>query len=223
MSSRRDFLRRSLGLGLPSDDAEAWAEVEARAAQFGIVPGTRVDASGALVAPSLFGDEPYLGEIFYFAFDFAPQNYAFCNGQLLLIAENQALFALLGTTYGGNGVTTVGLPDLRGRIPMHMGQGPGLSNRTLGEVGGVEAVTLLTSNLPAHTHTLSAASVGTRATPVDGSRFAPLDAGRAGYAADATASWPSGSTGSSQPHANMPPVLVLNACIVLSGIFPSRN
>ncbi len=223
MSSRRDFLRRSFGLGLPSDDAEAWAEVEARAARFGIVPGTRVDASGAPHAATMTGSTPYLGEIFFFGFTFAPRNYAFCSGQLLPIAQNQALFALLGTTYGGNGQTTFGLPNLRGRIPMHMGQGPGLSNRSLGEVGGVEAVTVLESNLPTHTHALSAAASGSRAAPVDGSRFAPLDAGRAGYAADATAAWPSGSAGGSQAHINMPPVLVLNACIALSGIFPSRN
>src|ERR1051325_7890057 len=99
---------------------------------------------------------PFLGEIRLFAGNFAPRGYAFCNGQLLAISQNTALFSLLGTTYGGNGETTFALPDLRGRGPNRFGQGPGLANSVQGQIGGTENVTLLTGNLPAHNHTVNA-------------------------------------------------------------------
>src|SRR6187399_3074015 len=102
--------------------------------------------------------EPFLGEIRLMSFGFAPKGWAFCNGQFLPINQNQALFSLLGTTYGGNGQTNFALPDLRGRIPVHSGQGPGLSNSSLGETGGTEAVTLTVAQLPRHSHAAQGAS-----------------------------------------------------------------
>src|SRR5688572_5350285 len=99
--------------------------------------------------------EPFIGEIIMFAGNFAPRGWAFCSGQLLSIAQNTALFSILGTTYGGNGQTTFALPDLRGRCPVHQGQGPGLSNYSLGQVGGTESVTLIASQLPPHSHTVA--------------------------------------------------------------------
>src|SRR5262245_2996958 len=111
--------------------------------------------------------QPYIGEIRMVGFNFAPLGWALCNGQLLAISQNTALFSLLGTTYGGNGQTTFALPDLRGRIPIHQGQGPGLSNRVLGEVGGQESVALTSQQMPAHTHALLASpSPGTTISPV---------------------------------------------------------
>ncbi|MCP3973971.1 MAG: phage tail protein [bacterium] len=103
----------------------------------------------------LLGTDPYLGEISWFAGNFAPRGWALCNGQLLQISQNPALFSVLGTTYGGDGRTTFALPDMRGRSPIHMGTGPGLSNRRLGERGGSETTTISVANLPAHTHTIS--------------------------------------------------------------------
>src|SRR6187549_3017598 len=102
--------------------------------------------------------EPFLGEMKFIAFNFAPKGWALCNGQFLPINQNQALFSILGTTFGGNGQTTFGLPDLRGRVPMHPGNGPGLTPRTLGEQLGTETVTLLAGNVPSHTHAFLAAS-----------------------------------------------------------------
>jgi microcystin-dependent protein len=107
------------------------------------------------IFPSRNGADPFLGEIYMGGYNFAPRGYAQCDGQLLSIAQNQALFSLLGTTYGGNGTTTFALPDLRGRSPMHQGQGNGLSNRNLGEKSGFETITLTTGQLPAHNHTVN--------------------------------------------------------------------
>ncbi|MCU1356488.1 MAG: Tail Collar domain protein [Acidimicrobiales bacterium] len=163
--------------------------------------------------------EPMIGEIRMVGFTFAPRGWAMCNGQLLPISQNTALFSLLGTTYGGNGQTTFGLPDFRGRMPVHRGQGPGLANRDQGEAAGVEAVTLTTAEIPAHQHA-GAASTGdptsNRATgtaPARGGAYGQPDgAGAAGSL-----------VGGSQPHPNLPPYLVVNFIIALEGIFPSRN
>src|SRR6478736_5724856 len=108
-----------------------------------------------LLAKPLFAQDPFVGEIRLFAGTFAPKGWAFCNGQLMSISQNTALFSLLGTTYGGDGKTTFALPDLQGRLPMHFGQGPGLSNRDLGEKAGSETVALTTSQMPLHGHTVS--------------------------------------------------------------------
>ncbi len=167
---------------------------------------------------------PFIGQITLNAFDFAPRNYAFCSGQLLPIQQNQALFSILGTTYGGNGVQTFALPDLRGRVPMHWGSGPGLSNRSLGEVSGTESVTLLQTQMPAHTHIPFASSSAPSVGVPTGNSWAT--GGTAAYAATANTTMASGAlntAGSSQAHENRAPILVMNYCIALFGIFPSRN
>ncbi len=169
--------------------------------------------------------EPFLGEIRMFGGNFAPRGWAFCHGQLLPISSNAALFSLLGTIYGGNGSTTFALPDLRGRVPMHFGSGPGLSERRQGLRAGVETVTLTTGQLPAHNHAL----IGTSATPSTAAPAGaqlPTGSSRiyATGAADANLAASSiGNAGSSQPHENMPPFLVVNFIIALVGLFPSRS
>ena len=165
---------------------------------------------------------PFLGEILLVPYNFAPRGYAFCNGQILSIAQNTALFALLGTTYGGNGVQTFALPDLRGRVPVSSGQGPGLQPYSLGEIGGFEAVTLLSTQMPAHNH-----SVGCLADDADqGSPQNHFPANAASYSATGGQTMnPAmiGVAGGNQPHENRPPYLVINYVIALQGIFPSRS
>lgn len=168
--------------------------------------------------------QPYLGEIMLFAGDFAPRGWALCNGQLLSINQNQALFSLLLTRYGGNGQTTFALPDLRSRAPIHAGQGPGLTDRVLGEQDGVEAHALSIAEMPAHSHAAFAHSEnGTSASPAG--RFPARDPSAVphyGPGADtALAPGAIGVAGGDQPHNNMQPYLVVNYCIALQGIFPS--
>ncbi len=176
----------------------------------------------------------YLGEIKPFGFQFAPKGWALCAGQLLSIAQNTALFSLLGTTYGGNGVTTFQLPDLRGRTPITPGQAPGGSPYTLGETGGVETVTLLSTQMPMHNHTFSGTLQPGSKKPVANGIFADDDDTTqtveyfAAYNAPGSVLTPLnavtlGTAGSSQPHSNMQPYLVINYCIALVGIYPSRN
>jgi microcystin-dependent protein len=175
--------------------------------------------------------EPFLGEIRMFGGNFAPRGWAFCNGQLLSISQNTALFSLLGTTFGGNGQTTFALPDLRGRAPMHWGQGTGLTPRTLGEASGTESVTLISTQMPAHTHALNASGAqGDAPTPsgtvnavlLDTSTQQPLNL--YGNAPNTTMSPTAiGMAGGSQPHNNMQPYLCVSMIIALEGIFPSRN
>jgi microcystin-dependent protein len=176
---------------------------------------------------------PYVGEIRCFGFSFAPVGWAFCNGQLLAIAQNDALFAILGTTYGGDGVTTFGLPNLQGRIPMHWGNGPGGFNTTIGQVQGVPTVTLTTSQIPIHAHTINSANVDAgganehSAAPTGTAFIGPSNPDGV-YNTTPTVNSPFAPgcisiTGGSQPHDNMQPYLVLNFCIALEGIFPSRN
>jgi microcystin-dependent protein len=172
--------------------------------------------------------EPFVGEIRMVAFNFAPRGWALCNGALLPIAQNTALFSLLGTTYGGDGRTTLALPDLQGRIPVHPGRGPGLTARRLGEEGGEDAVALTEPELPAHTHTIQAtAAPGTVNSPTN-AIWAEPRYGRAteqAYAAGAgkTMSPAAVSTaGQSQPHNNLPPYTVVNFVIALVGLYPGR-
>ncbi len=168
----------------------------------------------------------FLGEIRIVGFNFAPRGWAFCNGQLLPISQNTALFSLLGTIYGGNGQTTFALPDLRGRVPVHFGQGPGLSNYDQGEITGTEAVTLTTNELPAHAHSVSPLTSKAEETtnrpdgayPTVGGIYASTQNGAAPMAPT-----PSAATGGNQPHSNLQPLLVMNFVIALTGIFPSRN
>jgi microcystin-dependent protein len=163
--------------------------------------------------------EPFLSEIRIMSFNFAPKGWALCNGQLLPINQNQALFSLLGTTFGGDGRVNFALPDQRARVPIHVGSG-----HTLGEKGGEQAHTLSISELPTHTHTLNANS-GNATTPLTGGNL--LAAGNNLYApaSNMTALSPTmvPNVGGSQPHLNMQPYLVLNFCIALQGIFPSPN
>jgi microcystin-dependent protein len=170
--------------------------------------------------------DPYLGEIRIFGGNFAPLGWAFCAGQMLPIAQYDALFSLLGTTYGGDGQTTFGLPDLRGRAPIHAGQGPGLTNRTPGEMSGSETITLTQSQLPAHTHALLASpDPGTSTGPTDGV-WAASSTGDKQYApAPDTGMNPAtiSATGGNQPHENRHPFLAANFIICLEGIYPPRS
>lgn len=170
---------------------------------------------------------PYIGEIRMFAGNFAPVGWEFCNGQLLPIAENDALFNLIGTTYGGDGENTFALPDLRGRLPLHFGQGPGLSNYILAEAAGSEAVTLTGQQIPNHTHTMFANSAtGTEASPQN-HVLASTAAGDAYFSSQnlpgLTELGQSAlqSAGGSQPHNNMAPYLAISFIISLYGIYPS--
>jgi len=167
--------------------------------------------------------DQYLGQIIPVAFNFAPQGWAQCNGQLLNISQNQALFALLGTTYGGNGITTFALPDLRGRMIVGPGQGPGLPNIVQGQQSGSETTQLTTANLPAHLHAISSSTAtGTTNVPTNN---VPANSGALDkeYAATAnTAMAPSGTTGSNTPVNNMKPFAPVFYIIALQGIFPSR-
>ena len=163
--------------------------------------------------------EPFLGEIRMMSLNFPPKGWAFCNGQLLPINQNQPLFALLGTTYGGDGRITFALPNLRGRVPVHAG--PTLP---IGTVAGAESHTLTANELPAHTHAAQAVSAQATTADPSGALWAATSAPH--YAAGAQTVMAAGAVanvGGSQPHPNMPPYLVIPFCIALQGIFPSRS
>jgi len=165
--------------------------------------------------------EPFLGEIMIASFSFAPKGWALANGQLLPINQNQALFSLFGTTYGGDGRVNFALPDLRGRVPIHMGNG-----HTIGERAGTESVTLIQTQLPAHNHFLSAVSVPPNSNNPSGNSFANSTPGELyTNAAGSTTANPAtiGSVGGNQPHNNMQPTLTLCFCVAIQGIFPSQN
>jgi microcystin-dependent protein len=171
--------------------------------------------------------DPFIAEIRIFPFNFPPRGWAFCNGQLLPISQNTALFELIGTAYGGNGSSTFALPDLQGSAPMHPGQGFGLSSYDLGQSGGSETVTLLQSEIPAHTHQLRAATQDNAdvnlVTPT--TSFAPSTGGTVYQQAADGQLAPQALTvaGGSLPHNNKQPYLALNLCIALQGIFPARK
>ena len=172
--------------------------------------------------------DPFIGEIVMFGGNFAPRAWAFCDGQLLAISQNTALFSILGTTYGGDGRTTFGLPDLRGRVPMHPGNGPGLTDRRLGQKFGNETNHLTTAQLPAHGHALLASGNGPDAKSPAGAFLPTLPrSGAETYAsAIGTAAQMGtavGNTGSNQPVNNMQPVGCINFIICLQGVFPSRS
>ena len=175
-----------------------------------------------------YADEPFIGEVRWFAGNFAPRGWAYCDGQLLQISQNVALFSLLGTTYGGDGRTTFGLPDMRGRGMLHVGKGPGLTPHSLGQKAGNETETLNVTQQPSHSHTLRAdSSGGDSVLPNDRviskvgrlrvfdwyNIYDPVDMGVSSIA----------STGGSQSHNNMQPYTTLSCIIALQGVFPSRN
>jgi microcystin-dependent protein len=171
--------------------------------------------------------EPFIAEIRIFAGNFAPRGWAFCDGQLLPISQNTALFSLIGTTYGGDGRTTTALPNMQGRAPMHPGNGPGLSSRRLGETGGVEAVTLSEAQMPNHTHQLVGSSEDDDSTVAENQSYGGLStvyAPSSSALADMSTSPPSlASQGGGQAHNNVQPFLTMNFIIALVGLYPSRS
>jgi microcystin-dependent protein len=175
-------------------------------------------------------DEPYIGEIRPISISYAPKGWAFCTGQLLPINSYQALYSLLGTTYGGNGTTTFGLPDLRSRVPVGAGTGTGLGSYVLGQVGGAEGTTLQVAQLPAHTHqvtgTMQTAELGDPTSPKNNYLTAdanPQYGTPANATMGATVQGTANLAGGNQPHENRQPVLGLNYVIALQGIYPSRG
>jgi len=174
---------------------------------------------------------PFLGQIVMFGGNFAPTGFALCNGQLLAISQNTALFSLLGTFYGGNGTSNFALPDLRGSVPVHMGQGPGLSQYVLGQTGGTPNVTLTAATMPAHGHVFNASTANATGSSPSGLVPAkPTAANAAAYAVSQSAPALAPQTmntssvaGGSQPHNNMMPTLFITFIIALTGIFPARN
>jgi microcystin-dependent protein len=173
--------------------------------------------------------DPFVAEIRIFPFNFAPKGWAWCDGQLLPLSQNTALFSLLGTTYGGDGKSNFALPDLQGRSPMHPGQGPGLSLHDLGESGGSEFVTLLQSEIPVHSHTLQATvEDGTQGTLTPGITLATSVSGTLYHSTTnanlvAMSDQALAPAGGDQPHNNMQPYLTFYFCIALQGVFPPRT
>jgi len=172
--------------------------------------------------------DPFVAEIRIFPFNFAPRGWAWCDGQLLPLSQNTALFSLLGTTYGGNGTSNFALPDLQGRAPMHPGQGPGLSLHDLGETGGSETVTLLESEIPSHAHTLRAVNDDADLQIPDPSAGVAKSSNANFYNASATslaglAPQTLAPAGGDQPHNNLQPYLTLYFNIALQGVFPPRT
>jgi len=172
--------------------------------------------------------DPFVAEIRIFPFNFPPKGWAFCNGQLLPISQNTALFSLVGTFYGGDGKSTFALPNLEGSAPMHAGQGPGLSQRFIGEASGSQTVTLLQSEMPAHSHALNANTTTASKSLPTGNSFAKGSAiipylAPAGAPLVGMAGQTISPAGGDQPHNNMQPFLTLSFCIALQGVFPPRS
>ena len=176
----------------------------------------------------------FIGQISIVSFNFPPKGWALCNGQLLQINQNQALFSLLGTTYGGNGQTTFALPNLQSRLAVHQGQGPGLSPYVMGQTSGTTTVTIDQTTMPTHTHTLNVTTASASAAAIASNRLpaTPTVVGAAFYAVSQSPPAPAlqtlaaaacGTAGGSQPHTNLMPSLCLTFVIALVGIFPSRN
>ena len=172
--------------------------------------------------------DPFLGEIRMFAGNFAPRGWAFCNGQILAISQNTALFSLLGTQYGGNGTTNFALPNLQGRVPMHQGNGAGLTPREIGETGGSATVTLLANQLAPHAHAVNCLSTVGNAGAPTAALWAALGRGRPASYSNATPNVAMNgqalaNAGGGQPHNNLSPYVAVSFIIATQGIFPSRN
>ncbi len=170
--------------------------------------------------------DPFVAEIRIFGFNFAPKGWAFCNGQILPISQNTALFSLLGTTYGGNGQSTFALPNMQNRAPMFWGQGPGLSVRDLGETGGSDTVTLLQSEIPMHSHTMNGLNDSGLQSNPGGALSARANIYKANPGSSPVVQMNSnavGMTGGNLPHNNLQPLLTLNFCIALQGVYPPRG
>lgn len=194
---------------------------------------TRIVSAVTLMSLMLFspfspsaqaGPEPYIGEIMMFGGNFCPRGWGNADGQLLPVSQNQALFSILGTTYGGDGRTTFALPDMRGRVAIHVGQGPGLSNRQNGSKGGAETHTLNVSELPSHSHSLQATNNSGSSRKPEGK--VPAKTRKKAYgSAGSTQMAPQAvsSVGGGQPHNNMQPFLTIRYCMALQGLYPSRN
>src|SRR3954447_11939499 len=170
--------------------------------------------------------DPFLGEIRLFPYTFAPQGWALCNGQIMSISQNTALFSLIGTIYGGNGQTTFALPDLRGRVAVSSGQGPGLSTYDVGQTGGLESVLLAESQMPSHNHEM-AVNGATSGSEKPNNRYLGRASNGTAYAGTSNGRTLNPNavarSGGGQPHENRPPHLTLNYCIALEGIFPARD
>jgi microcystin-dependent protein len=190
------------------------------ALQIRLAAGSLFAAVGLMSASAAHAQEPFLGEIRTFGYNFCPLGWAPAEGQLLAITQNTALFSLLGTQFGGNGQTTFALPDLRGRVILAPGQGPGLSNYSIGQQGGEESHTLLVSEMPSHAHVVPGVTVGpAERVKEEKDRH---------HSVIVQSTTPSGTestqnTGGSEPHNNLQPYLAMTTCIALQGIFPSRN
>lgn len=172
--------------------------------------------------------QPYIGEIRMFGGNFAPQGWALCNGQILAISDYDVLFQLIGTTYGGNGQTTFGLPNLQSRVPVHQGTGPGLSNYVIGQVGGVETVTLTNAQMPSHTHAMVVSTGVGSYDSGTGRALGVPSSGMAMWRGSGTTNVQLSGTavnaaGGSQPHDNIQPYLAIRFIISLFGVFPSQN
>jgi microcystin-dependent protein len=171
--------------------------------------------------------DPFVAEIRIFPFNFAPKGWAFCDGQILPLSQNTALFSLLGTTYGGDGKSNFALPDLQGNAPMHPGQGPGLSLHDLGETGGSQTVSLLESEIPSHSHTLRADTLDPAEVNLVSSNASLAQSTGGGLYQSASNGSMSDNAitpaGGDQPHNNMQPYLTLNFCIALQGVYPPRT
>jgi microcystin-dependent protein len=174
--------------------------------------------------------DPFVAEIRIFPFNFSPKGWAFCDGQLLPISQNTALFSLLGTTYGGDGKSTFALPNMQGNVPIHPGQGPGLSLYDLGQTGGSETVTLLESEIPSHSHTVESvpgqftgnsdiAGNNAFAKSAQGNAYQPFANGQTANMSPSTI----GPAGGDQPHNNLMPYLTLSFCIAMQGVYPPRT
>jgi microcystin-dependent protein len=225
------------GSGVPHENRQPYLAVNYIISLYGIFPVPSMPVNGGgeeylflqqdgiVTQYDNFGNEPFMAEILIFAFNFVPRNWAACNGQLLSINQNQPLFSLLGTTYGGNGQTTFALPDLRGRVPVHYGQGPGLRNWTQGESIGAPTHTLTIQELPEHNHLINASSAAGNVNNPSDNLLASNSAGVPTYSATASAGQGlmTTPTGGSQPHENRQPYLALNYCIAMVGVYPSRD